>query len=270
MTKIILTCLALLLAGCSSIASIGAGVGAMPVSQRPTYDSPQQVIYRIDEHRYITLENYEDCRVGGIMKWHDARKDLHVVMSRYKDGGRGFWPGKFSIEPGDERFAVPSFGCGDKACYLTIAFTNDAGNTWDTFVGGQYSLYAYKEAGSRQAVIDTDVRVTKEGHIYVIPWHRHMYSRYRLDGTKDQNPKGTAIRDERCAPENTDTMSSFDRQALEEKCNDSRTKKPPFPPLPPGRYDEYDFASVPRIKTTSGQERFTCDPSLNPVINDDD
>jgi len=269
MTKIILTSLALLLAGCGSIASIGAGVGAMPVSQRPTYDSPQQVIYRIDAHRYITLENYHDCRVGGIMKWHDDRKDLHVVMSRYKDGGRGFWPGQFSIEPGDERFAVPSFGCGDKACYLTIAFTNDAGNTWDTFVGEQYSLYAYKDEGSRQAVINTDVRVTKEGYIYVIP-KKSFYYRIRLDGTKDQNPRGTPIGDERCWPENSDAMSSLESRALEEKCNASRTKKPPFPPIKPGRYDQYDFASIPRVKTPSGQERFTCDPSLNPVIKDDE
>jgi hypothetical protein len=268
MTKIILASLAVVLTGCGSIASIGTGAGAMPVSQRPIYDSPQQLIYRIDEHRYITLENYRDCGVGGIMKWHDDRKDLHVVMSRYKDGGRGFWPGKFSVEPGDERFAVPSFGCGDKACYLTIAFTNDAGNTWDTFVGERYSLYAYKEDSERQAVIDTDVRVTKEGYIYVIPWHKHFYYRYRLNGSKDQYATPTG--DERCWPENSDAMSSLESRALEEKCNTSRSKKPPFPPLPPGRYDEYDFASIPGIKTPSGQERFTCDPSLNPVIKDDE
>lgn len=269
MNKLLFLLCSAFLAGCGSIASIGTGAGAMPVHQRPTYNSPQQVIYRIDEHRYITLENYRDCQVGGIMKWHDERKNLHVEISRYKGGGRGFWPGKYSIEAGDERFAVPSFGCGDKACYLSIAFTNDGGATWDTFVGEQFSSYAYKDEGSRQPVINTEVRVTKEGLIYVIP-KKSFYYRYRLDGTKDQYPKGTSTGDERCWPENSDAMSTLESRDLEEKCNDSRSRQPPFPPLPPGKYDRYDLASIPTIKTPTSQERFTCDPSLNPVVEGDD
>lgn len=269
MNKILYALCTALLAGCGSIASIGTGAGAMPAHQRPTYDSPQQVIYRIDAHRYITLENYRDCRVGGIMKWHDDRKDLHVVMSRYKDGGRGFWPGSFNIEPGDERFAVPSFGCGDKACYLTVVFTNDGGTTWDTFVGEQYSLYAYKDEGSRQAVINTEVRVTKEGYVYVIPWHKRFYYRKHLDGTKNQRLEGVSI-DERCVLDRPPSMTIQEHLKMEQSCEDSRPRKTPFPPLPTGKYDMYDLASIPGVQTPSGQERFTCDPSLNPVITDDE
>jgi len=66
------------LSGCGTIASIGTGAGAMPVQQRTEYKSPQQVIYRVDKDRYITLENYKDCEVGGIMKWHDDAINLHV------------------------------------------------------------------------------------------------------------------------------------------------------------------------------------------------
>jgi hypothetical protein len=257
------------LAGCGSIAAIGTGAGAMPVHQRPSYNSPEQVIYRIDEHRYITLENYRDCRVGGIMKWHDDRNNLHVVMSRYKGGGRGFWPGKFSIEPSDERFAVPSFGCGDKACYLTVVFTNDGGLTWDTFVGEQYSIYAYMDDGSRQDAIHTDVRVTKDGYIYVVPWHKRFYYRKHLDGTKNQRLEGVSI-DERCVLERSPGMSIQEHLEMEQSCEESRPRKAPFSPLPSGKFDKYDLASIPEIKTPSGQQRFTCDPSLNPVAADDD
>jgi hypothetical protein len=269
MNKILYILSAAFLAGCGSVASIGTGAGAMPVHQRPTYNSPQQVIYRIDEHRYITLENYRDCQVGGIMKWHDERNNLHVEMSRYKGGGRGFWPGSFHIEPGDERFAVPSFGCGEKWCYLTLVYSNDGGKTWDTFVGARYSSYAYKDEDTRQEVVSTEVRVTKEGYIYVIRGHRHTYYRYRLDGTKNQRLEGIST-DERCVLDRPPSMGIQEHLEMEQSCEDSRPRKPPFPPLPPGKYDMYDFASIPRVQTPSGQNRFTCDPSLNPVIKDED
>ena len=273
MNKILYILGAAFLAGCGSIASIGTGAGAMPVHQRPTYNSPQQVIYRIDEHRYITLENYRDCQVGGIMKWHDERKSLQVVNKKYPTWGAGVWQGQFYIEPGEERFAIPSFGCDDKGCLLWINFTNDGGKSWDAFPTASFShsyFAPHRNRDTRPNIEATEVRVTREGYIYVIPQHRQFYYRYHLDGTKDQYPKGTSTGDERCWPENSDAMSTLESRDLEEKCNDSRSRRAPFPPLPPGKYDRYDLASIPKVKTPSGQERFTCDPSLNPVITDDE
>jgi hypothetical protein len=80
---------AVLATGCGSFAALSVGAGAMPVTKRPHYDSPQQVIYRVDEHRYITLENYKDCRVGGIMKWHDETRGIHEVTKRRPTWGTG-------------------------------------------------------------------------------------------------------------------------------------------------------------------------------------
>lgn len=252
------------LSGCGAIASIGTGAGAMPVHQRTEYQSPQQVIYRVDKDRYVTLENYKDCEVGGIMKWHDERQNLHVTMSRYKNGGNGFWPGKFSIAPGDERIAVTSFGCGDKNCNLWLLFSNDGGKTWDKFSSARYSYYAYKKNdSSRNEVINTEVRVTPEGLIYVIPQHRQFYSRYRLDGTKKQrwdDIQSTALTDRRC-------WRGVGESIAEDECE---AKKSPNSPLPEGKFDPRNLSSIPTVKTPSGQERFTCDPSLNPVIKPED
>lgn len=269
MSKLLLGGFVTLIAGCASVASISTGTGAMPVHERPTYNSPQQVIYRIDEHRYITLENYRDCRVGGIMKWNDDRKDLHAVMSAFNNGGRGFWPGSFKIEPSEERFAVPSFGCGDKSCYLTIVFTNDGGKNWGTFVGEQYSIYAHQEKAQRQEVIDTEIRVTGDGYIYVIPHHKKFYYRKYLDGSKNQRLEGISG-DERCWPDDDLKLGIKEHIDWIESCEENRVRNPPFPPLEAGKYDKYDLSSIPDVKTPSSQERFTCDPSLNPVVEEEE
>jgi len=272
MSKILYALCAALLAGCGSIASIGTGVGAMPVSQRPTYDSPQQVIYRIDAHRYITLENYRDCRVGGIMKWHDDRKNLHVVMEQYPTWGAGVWQGQFSIEATEDRIAVATFGCGDKNCSLWINFSNDGGLTWDSFASESFSHSYFspnRNSDTRPKIEATEVRVTKDGYVYVIPWHKRFYYRKHLDGTKNQRLEGVSI-DERCVLDRPPSMSIQEHLEMEQSCEDSRPRKPPFPPLPPGKYDMYDLASIPGVRTPSGQDRFTCDPSLNPAVEDGD
>lgn len=242
----------------------------MPVQKRTEYQSPQQVIYRVDKDRYITLENYKDCQVGGIMKWHDDTINLHVEITRYKNWGRGFWPGKFSIEPGKERIAIPTFACGEKWCYLNLAFTNDSGKTWDTFWGERYSTNARKkDSRAWSEVLGTEVRVAADGMVYVIDYKQQEFARYRLDGTKGQNPNPTGLTDEYCRPDEIITDVGLRHEVID-NCEKNRPRKPPFPTVKAGKYDMYNLASVPNIKTRSGQERFTCDPSLNPIIKAED
>ncbi|AKU14583.1 hypothetical protein AzCIB_4698 [Azoarcus sp. CIB] len=204
----------------------------MPLNEIPRYDGPRQVIYRIDEYRYITTEAYQHCDRYGYLYWHDDRKNLHA-----KIGWTSLWRGRFVIEPGEERIAVPNFGCEDKGCYLTIDFSNDGGKTWDVFssanLGGRSTVE--NNPVERERIHSIEVRVTTDGLIYVIPAHRHHYYRYRLDGTPDQRPRETS---------------------LEDRKN--------------GIYNWEDVASVPEVKTPSGQERFTCDSSLNPPARTDD
>ena len=39
------------------------------------YDVPPQVIYRIDDHRFVTLENYRDCH-HGVTYYNDAKQGI--------------------------------------------------------------------------------------------------------------------------------------------------------------------------------------------------
>jgi hypothetical protein len=170
---------AILITGCGSFAALSVGAGAMPVTKRPQYDSPQQVIYRVDEHRYITLENYKDCRVGGIMKWHDETRGIHEVVEEHPSWGSGVWPGRFSMEPGGEHLMIPTFGCGDRNCNLFINYSNDGGRTWSYFASLSYSMWAYRKTDSDyQKVRDTEVWVTKEGYAYVLKSGYNWFGRY--------------------------------------------------------------------------------------------
>ena len=256
--------------GCGSFAALSVGAGAMPVTKRPQYDSPQQVIYRVDEHRYITLENYKDCRVGGIMKWHDETRGIHEVVEEHPTWGSGVWPGRFAMEPGGEHLMIPTYGCGDRSCNLFINYSNDGGRTWSYFGSWKYSMWAYRETDSDyQIVRQTTVRVTKDGYAYITKPNYPMVTRYHNGGL------GSALGEERCFP--PDDLWGDDpyehqeeRSNFETKCKENRTETPPFPPVPKGRYDTYDLGAVPDVRTPSGQDRFTCDPSLNPVIENTD
>ncbi|PLR29019.1 T6SS immunity protein Tli3 family protein, partial [Chimaeribacter arupi] len=39
-------------------------------------DVDPQVVYRIDDHRFFTLEQYKDCTSGGLVYYNDTRKKL--------------------------------------------------------------------------------------------------------------------------------------------------------------------------------------------------
>jgi len=41
-------------------------------------DVDPQVVYRIDDHRYFTLEKYMDCNSGGFVYYNDAKKKLKI------------------------------------------------------------------------------------------------------------------------------------------------------------------------------------------------
>lgn len=154
----------LLLSGCGLTAPIVVGTGAMPVTKRPTYDVPSQVIYRIDEKRFFTIENYEDCSTGGDVYYHDERAKLKTKISPQ---GVGIWPGKFSIEPTDTHVVLPGYGCGNKGCYLSINFSTDGGKSFDRFYSWHFGFpHMQSDPEQRDEPKQTSV-VVKRNMIYV-------------------------------------------------------------------------------------------------------
>ncbi|PLR39002.1 T6SS immunity protein Tli3 family protein [Chimaeribacter arupi] len=74
------------LAGLTMGASFGVGLGGMSGSQyveesrRIETDAPAQVIYRIDNERFLTLENYIACDKGGRVYYNDTQRGIKTLL----------------------------------------------------------------------------------------------------------------------------------------------------------------------------------------------
>ncbi|KNC05567.1 hypothetical protein AC790_21285 [Pantoea sp. RIT-PI-b] len=74
------------LAGVSMGASFGVGLGGMSGAQeveesrKVETDAPAQIIYRIDNNRYLTLENYISCDKGGQVYYNDTRRGIKTHL----------------------------------------------------------------------------------------------------------------------------------------------------------------------------------------------
>ena len=74
------------LASVSMGASFGVGLGGMSGSQKVEEsrkvetDAPTQIIYRIDNSRYLTLENYISCNKGGQVYYNDTQRGIKTLL----------------------------------------------------------------------------------------------------------------------------------------------------------------------------------------------
>jgi hypothetical protein len=128
----------LLLAGCQiPAAMIATSVGAMPVSRYevPTYDVPPQIIYTIDQNRYVTFEHYSKCDGDGIMYYNDT---VNQIKTRIQYGSPAFL-GRLNLDGNPTFLAFPdapgpeSGSCGDRGCKLAINYSLDGGRTFNRF-----------------------------------------------------------------------------------------------------------------------------------------
>lgn len=80
-----------ILAGLTIGGSFGVGLGGMSGSQSPGIDrkvetdAPAQVIYRLDNHRFLTLENYIACDKGGRVYYNDTQRGIKTFIGSDED-----------------------------------------------------------------------------------------------------------------------------------------------------------------------------------------
>lgn len=100
--------------------------------KQPEAYGPPQIIYRIDDNRYFTLEEYTRCENGKTF-YNNKAKGIHVMISPssgYLFKGRMFW-----LSSRDDYLAFPvtrnnnNATCigTDKGCLNIIAVTTDGG-----------------------------------------------------------------------------------------------------------------------------------------------
>ncbi len=141
------------LSGCiSEGAAFGFGAGSLhetvmagkDKNAPPPVYGPPQIIYRIDDNRYFTLENYTRCENGQTF-YNNKKKNIHVKSSNasgYLFKGRLFW-----VSTRDDYLVFPSThnsnyaNClgSDKGCRNVITVTTDAGKTLHPIIYGGYT-----------------------------------------------------------------------------------------------------------------------------------
>lgn len=128
------------LSGCAST----VGANAPQVQNTPPVYSPSQIIYRIDDNRYFTLENYTRCENGQTF-YNNKAKGIHTQIapsSGYLFKGRLFW-----LSTRDDRLAFPitrndnKAACmgSDKGCVNIIGLTVNGGGTYHSVTYGGYT-----------------------------------------------------------------------------------------------------------------------------------
>ena len=182
----VLTAALLTLSGCvSEGAAFGLGAGSLhetvmtekKTNTPPPVYGPPQIIYRIDDNRYFTLENYTRCENGQTF-YNNKAKNIHIKVSNasgYLFKGRLFW-----LSTRDDYLAFPATAnsdqaaCigSDKGCMNAVAVTIDAGETIRSVT---YGSYTQDPTGATE---DYDMLVTNDG-FYMIDFKGEERFDYR-------------------------------------------------------------------------------------------
>jgi hypothetical protein len=102
----------------------------------PHYDVPAQVIYRIDDHRYVSFENYSDCFHGDAF-YIDTRLGIRTDLGR--EGVENFQGKLINADPSGRNLvfpmaAPPHTACSDRSCSTPLIYSTDSGRTFHGMV----------------------------------------------------------------------------------------------------------------------------------------
>ncbi len=93
------------------------------------YDSPPQVIYRIDDHRFVTLERYRDCYHGETF-YNDTKAGIRkrIGIGLFEN----FQGRLINADPTGMNLVLPlayppHISCGDRGCTVPLWYSTDGG-----------------------------------------------------------------------------------------------------------------------------------------------
>jgi len=104
------------------------------------YDTPPQVIYRIDDHRFVTLEHYRDCNHGETF-YNDTKLGIRNRLGR---GTVENYQGRvINSDPTGKNLVfptatVPDTACSDRGCNLIAIYSTDGGLSFHGMKYGEH------------------------------------------------------------------------------------------------------------------------------------
>ncbi|HIC7212280.1 T6SS immunity protein Tli3 family protein [Burkholderia stabilis] len=194
------------------------------------YDSPPQIIYRIDDHRFVTLENYRDCNYGQAY-YNDTHAGIKTGL------------GRASVEDYQGRLinadltgrnlafpsgAPPHLGTSDHGVDVGLLYSTDGGRSFAAMVYMKNSFDPFEDSKNYSVFVTEDkLYVAKkwgddDAYVVVSPM---------VPGIDLNRPYPPGVRG-----------GSF-----------AASKRP---------------GVFSKLRTPSGQDRITCDASLKPTNPD--
>jgi hypothetical protein len=229
MRNLIVLALLILMQACHAPKPKPFMLGEFLSAKQLPYDSPSQVIYRIDDHRFVTLERYRDCNHGESF-YNDTRANIRTKIGT---GRIENYQGRLiNGDPTGMNIVLPlsyppRISCGDRGCTVPLRYSTDGGVTFHLLTYMRNSSNPFKYSGNYTIVVTRDA-------MYV--------------GNKRQ------INSEDISVTRYPLAAGFIYGGGNE--------------LPNGLKIDYDASLPKNTRTPSGQDRITCDPSLKPTNPD--
>ncbi|WP_260434359.1 hypothetical protein [Burkholderia sp. Bp9090] len=202
------------------------------------YDSPPQIIYRIDDHRFVTLERYRDCHHGETY-YNDTRAGIRKYL------GRGMFENfqgrLINADPTGGNIVLPLAypeglvcGNGEKGCVVPFWYSTDGGKTFATKIYMEHGFDAFENSK------DYIVAATSD-KLFIAKKYQYRMDRPEYDLSVRQYSLVRAV--------------------------------DPGKPHPPIFESDGAWASKRKLmpdglRTPSGQDRITCDSSIKPTNPD--
>ena len=164
--SIVIVVLLALMQGCAGQQRQVFSLGDFLNAKVLPYDSPLQIIYRIDDHRFVTLENYRDCNYGQAY-YNDTRAGIKTGLGRasienYK--GR-----VINSDPAGRNIAFPSgapphLGTSDHGVDVGLLYSTDSGRSFAAMVYMQHSFDPFEDSKNYSVFVTKDkLYIAKNG-----------------------------------------------------------------------------------------------------------
>ncbi|MGU7772640.1 T6SS immunity protein Tli3 family protein [Burkholderia sp. MR1-5-21] len=129
-----------LLTACSLLIPPGIPSGMTNPAARgtPISSYPERLVYRIDDHRYITIQGSRNC--AGMIWYYDTRLGVRTdVAASGLTLGNGAYSGYYAID--SDYVVIPVIEFSQiRGSLLYIYYSNDEGQTFKSFLLGGYSM----------------------------------------------------------------------------------------------------------------------------------
>ncbi|WP_080412894.1 hypothetical protein [Burkholderia ubonensis] len=122
------------------------------------YDSPPQVIYRIDDHRFVTLEHYRDCNHGETF-YNDTRAGIRQQLGR--GDVENYQGSLINADPTGRNLvfpaaAPPHLATNDRGWAVELMYSTDGGKTFSSVNYMEHSFDPFEDSKGYTVLVTKD------------------------------------------------------------------------------------------------------------------